>query len=71
MKISDVKIGGTVYFKKYSITFCDPDKPLIVQGIEERNGKHNRIILDGFKANPGELTDVPCSQMTCKNCKYH
>lgn len=71
MKQSDIKIGDIVYFKKSSSIIVDKEKPFKVLDIEKRKRKHHRIILDGFKINAGELTDIPCSKMECNNCKYH
>lgn len=71
MKQCDIKIGDIVYFKKSTSLFVDCNKPFKVLDVEKRKKKHHRIILDGFKVNAGELTDTPCSQMECANCKYH
>ena len=71
MKLSDVNIGDTVYFKKSNRYFINGDSPFIVTGIEKRKCKHDRVIVGDKKVNSGELTDTPCSLMGCKKCKYH
>ena len=71
MKLSDVNIGDTVYFKKSNKYFINGDLPFIVVDIEKRKNKHDRVIVGDKKVNPGELTDIPCSIMGCKKCKYH
>jgi NAD-dependent DNA ligase len=73
MKLKDIKIGDTVYIKKSNRLGEKTDIPRIVQNIEIRKNKHNRIILYDInkKFNAGELSDISCNKMTCNNCKYH
>lgn len=73
MKLSDVVIGGIVYFKRSSRYMVCTTIPFKVLGIEQRKTKFKRVILEGFehRVSSGELTDVPCEQMTCEKCKYH
>jgi hypothetical protein len=71
MKLQDVNVGSIVYFKKSSTTFVNPEQPFVVVGIEYRKRRGNRVVLNGYRISSGELTDIPCSQMQCKTCKYH
>ena len=71
MKLKGLNVGDIVYFKKTNIYGINPDHRFIVEGIEIRKTRHNRIIISGHKYSAGELTDVPCSKMGCDKCKHH
>ena len=72
MKEINIHIGDIVFLKKSSLQYDGQDNPRIVNYIQYRGNKPNKIFIDNLKpVNSGELTDIPCSQMDCKNCKYH
>lgn len=71
MKLKDITIGQSLFFKKNNIYGINGDTPFVVEDIEVRRSKHNRVIIAGRKVSPAELTDTPCSQMICGQYKYH
>jgi hypothetical protein len=66
-------IGSVVYYKKSAITKYDPcETPHIVIGyMRKKSGLIATVLDDGSTVHCGELTDTPCSQMVCGQCKYH
>jgi hypothetical protein len=67
------QIGTIVYAKKHNTFFRElPEKPFIITAhIKLDNGNLFAVLDTGERVSFGELTDIPCTQMECGNCKWH
>ncbi len=66
------EVGAIVYFKKSRFSGYPEDKPFTVTNIIRKPSGQEVAVLDGHTCSDwGALTDTPCSQMVCGDCKWH
>lgn len=70
MKVKNIRIGDTVYIKRY-VCSVYKDIPLIVESISKSSsGKTFYFHLsNGRKYSNGNLVSTPCLDKNCSNCK--
>jgi len=67
-------IGTIVYAKRHALFFhtSQPEQPrTIMAHVRKRTGNIVAQLDSGELVRFGDLTDIPCSQMQCGNCKWH